>query len=258
MVAASPYQCSMHVLFGSRSFSRSSCLQRCLSSSAKINHVHYSVNRNGFGIVAAMTKNQVIGVNGSLPWKNLTQDKNHFINLTRNKVLIVGRKTFALEDPSLSHIRHARACIVVSRTMNQEDLISLRNANNSTNIETKVLLTRSFDEAVELANAEKHKRMIKSETDEHNVVNETLDCWVAGGEAIYRDALHHSDAVEVQLTHVDMMIDTNQFREVAYFPVEDMNSDAWESSSCRDGELCEFKVWRKKLPPDFADTESGG
>jgi dihydrofolate reductase len=195
-----------------------------------------------------MTKNQVIGVNGSLPWKNLTQDKNHFINLTRNKVLIVGRKTFALEDPSLSHIRHARACIVVSRTMNQEDLISLRNANNSTNIETKVLLARSFDEAVELANAEKHKRMIKSETDEHNVVNETLDCWVAGGEAIYRDALHHSDAVEVQLTHVDMVIDTNQFREVAYFPVGDMNSDAWEKvSSCRDGELCEFKVWRKKI-----------
>src|SRR6056300_1546715 len=99
----------MHALFGSRSFSsRSSCLRRCLSSSAKMTtyHVH-SVNRNGFGIVAAMTQNQVIGVNGSLPWKNLTQDKNHFINLTRNKVLIVGRKTFALEDPSLSHVRHA-------------------------------------------------------------------------------------------------------------------------------------------------------
>ncbi len=210
-------------------------------------HVH-SVNRNGFGIVAAMTKNQVIGVNGSLPWKNLTQDKNHFINLTRNKVLIVGRKTFALEDPSLSHVRHARACIVVSGTMNQEDLISIRNANNSTNIETKLLLARSFDEALELANAEKHKRIIKSETDEH-VDNEMIDCWVAGGEAIYRDALHHSDAVEVQLTHVDMVIDNNQFRDIAYFPVGDMKSDAWEQilSSCRDGELCEFKVWRKKI-----------
>ena len=208
-------------------------------------HVH-RVNRNGFGIVAAMTKNQVIGVNGSLPWKNLTQDKNHFMNLTRNKVLIVGRKTFALEDPSLSHIRHARACIVVSRTMNQEDLISVRNANNSTNIETKMLLARSFDEALELANAEKHRRIIKSEN--VYVDNETIDCWVAGGEAIYRDALHHPDAVEVQLTHVDMMIDTNQFREIAYFPVGDMNKDAWEQvSSCRDGELCEFKVWRKKI-----------
>ena len=196
--------------------------------------------------MGAMTKNHVIGVNGSLPWKNLTQDKNHFINLTRNKVLIVGRKTFALEDPSLSHIRHARACIVVSRTMNQEDLISVGNANNSTNIETKMLLARSFDEALELANAEKHRRIIKSEN--VYVDNETIDCWVAGGEAIYRDALHHPDAVEVQLTHVDMMIDTNQFREIAYFPVGDMNKDAWEQvSSCRDGELCEFKVWRKKI-----------
>ena len=196
--------------------------------------------------MGAMTKNHVIGVNGSLPWKNLTQDKNHFINLTRNKVLIVGRKTFALEDPSLSHIRHARACIVVSRTMNQEDLISVRNANNSTNIETKMLLARSFDEALELANAEKHRRIIKSEN--VYVDNETIDCWVAGGEAMYRDALHHSNAVEVQLTHVDMMIDTNQFREIAYFPVGDMNKDAWEQvSSCRDGELCEFKVWRKKI-----------
>ena len=134
--------------------------------------------------------------------------------------------------------------------MHQEDLISLRNFNNSKTIETKLLLARSFDEALELANAEKHhKRIIKSETDEHNVDKETIDCWVAGGEAIYKDALHHSDAIEVQLTHVDMMIDTNQFRDIAYFPVGDMNKDVWEQvSSRRDGEV-EFKVWRKKLSP---------
>src|SRR5210317_2225901 len=72
-------------------------------------------HRPYFGIVAAVSKNGVIGVNGSLPSWNIPQDRNHFVNLTRNKILIVGRKTFS-EDKSGNHINHVRVCIVISKT----------------------------------------------------------------------------------------------------------------------------------------------
>ena len=250
------YRSSMPV-FGCRLFNPQYCLRRCLSTSTiKVKNTnHAGKHRNGFGIVAAMTSNQVIGVNGSLPWKNLIQDKNHFINLTRNKVLICGRRTFALEDPSLAHIRHCRACIVVSGTMNQEDLIKAKAGSElSDNLTPELMLARSFDEALELANAEKHKkRTLQSDYNENtdNNENAAIDCWVAGGEAIYREALQHADAVEVQLTHVDMMVDTNQFGDVAYFPLGHMNTDdddVWTNFSLRRVGECEFKVWRKNNP----------
>ena len=58
------------------------------------------IHKPNFGVVAAMTNDGVIGINGHLPWSDtpISQDLQHFINLTRNKILIVGRKTFA--DPS--------------------------------------------------------------------------------------------------------------------------------------------------------------
>lgn len=51
-----------------------------------------------FGIIAALTKDGIIGTNGKLPWASIAQDRDHFVNTTRNKILIVGRKTFADED----------------------------------------------------------------------------------------------------------------------------------------------------------------
>lgn len=199
-------------------------------------HKHYLRKRkDGFGIVAAMTSNRVIGVDGSIPWKNLSQDWNHFVSLTRNKVLLVGRKTFGLEDPSLAHIRHCRACVVVSQTMTAEDLIQVKVASGNEHLETDLLLAGSFEEALELARS-------KKSTDD-----DMIDCWVAGGERIYKEALRHRDAVEVQLTHVDMTVDTNHFRDVAFFPVEDINANNFVEVSTKTIGICEFKVIRRKI-----------
>jgi len=206
-------------------------------------------NKNGFGIVAAMTSNQVIGVNGSLPWKNLTQDRNHFVNLTKKKVLIVGRRTFCLEDASLAHIRHCRACIVVSQSINQDDLIAARVDNGSEHMVPELLLARSLEEALELARLEKRKRQRIEQHNNHNGNddNEVIDCWVAGGEAIYKEALQHPDALEVRLTHVDMMVETNQFRNVAFFPLEDMNANGFDEVSTEVVGNCEFMTYRRKI-----------
>lgn len=196
-------------------------------------HHDLGKHEDGFGIIAAMTSNQVIGVDGSLPWKNLPQDWNHFVNLTIDKVLLVGRKTFGLEDPSLAHIRHCRACVVVSQTMTEEDLIAVQVASGNEHMKTDLLLASSFEEALELARS-------KKSTDDGKI-----DCWVGGGERIYKEALRHPDAVEVQLTHVDMTVDTEHSRDVAFFPVEDMNANNFVEVSTKSIGVCEFKVMRK-------------
>jgi dihydrofolate reductase len=44
-------------------------------------------------IIAAMGKNQVIGIKNKLPW-NLPADMKHFIEMTKGKPVIMGMKTF--------------------------------------------------------------------------------------------------------------------------------------------------------------------
>lgn len=46
-------------------------------------------------LVAAMGKNRVIGLNGDMPWRGrLPADVEHFVNTTRGKAVIMGRKTW--------------------------------------------------------------------------------------------------------------------------------------------------------------------
>ena len=44
-------------------------------------------------IIAAMTRNRVIGKNNQLPW-NMPADLAYFKNMTLNKPVIMGRKTY--------------------------------------------------------------------------------------------------------------------------------------------------------------------
>jgi dihydrofolate reductase len=186
-----------------------------------------------FGIVAALTKNGVIGINGSLPWESLTQDRDHFINLTRGKVLILGRKTFVDEDPSGGHVDHARACIVVSSTMYY----------SRSHGSTLVKVARSLDEALVMANK------LNTSSGITKTSNSSIDCWVAGGERLYKDALQHPCAEEVHLTQVDITISTDMLAtkdEVAYFPVDYLNNYGFQEVSKREDGICVFCVYKRQ------------
>lgn len=198
-----------------------------------------------FGIIAAITKDGVIGVDGALPWKrrvedaptNIHLDRERFVTLTRNKILILGRKTFADEDPTGAHVKHARACIVVSKTMNPSDLVEMKRDADSgvvgacfdSSIRPAVRLARSFDEALDMAS--KDLLPIDDGTtygDQGGILNDEglhdIHCWVAGGEMIYKEALQHCNASVVHLTHVDMIVKQNflQHHAIAHYPAKDM------------------------------------
>jgi dihydrofolate reductase len=156
-----------------------------------------------FGIVAAMSRNHIIGVNGHLPW-NITEDRQDFVQLTKGKVLIIGRKTFE-EEPSLSHISHVAKCIVISKTMPKSRM------NISTEVEIHIV--QSFPEALALA-----RRVTSFSADPQSDSPLDMECWVAGGEGVYKVAVLHPSAQILQLTVIDMDVDFQSGTEVARFP----------------------------------------
>lgn len=214
-----------------------------------------TVQKPLFGIVAALTKNRVIGVNGSLPWKHtaIPQDRDHFVKLTHNKILIIGRKSFAEEDPTGAHVNHVRVCIVVSRTMSDSDLVD-RNGG------PELKLARSFDEALDVASHEiaanfkmqSGNAALDNDKDDTCRLskNGTIECWVAGGELIYQEALQHDNADEVHLTHVDMTVDLDQYETtksaIAFFPVDFLERNGFEEVSRVISGICTFCLYKRQ------------
>lgn len=68
-------------------------------------------NVSGYALVAALSKNRVIGVEGDLPWR-LPADLAHFKQLTLGKPIVMGRRT----AESLGRPLPGRRNIVLSRT----------------------------------------------------------------------------------------------------------------------------------------------
>ena len=195
-----------------------------------------------FGIIAALTSQSIIGINGQLPWTNLPADKAHFVNTTRNKVLIIGRKSFAEEDPSGDAVRHARACVVLSSTLDERKLAQLEEKRRGPGLR----LARSFEEALIVAQEVSYETSCESELSDKR----GLDCWVAGGEDIYKEALMHDNLQEVNLTHVNMELeeDLDEFQKnkhVTFFPLDQFHKIGFHQvSNVRDG-ICTFSVYRR-------------
>ena len=213
-------------------------LSTCTSAEIK---PRFGLHSPPFGIIAALTKKNIIGVGGSLPWNNLPQDRAHFVQTTTNKILIIGRKSFAEEDPSGNHVAHSRACIVLSKTMHYEELIRLKLLRGGPDLK----LARSFDEALEIAhtlcNSEKNNEV------------ESINCWIVGGGDVYREALQHVNLQEVNLTFVDNCIideeldqqNVNEQYNVTFFPMDIfVRLDLDEVSRSRDG-TCTFCVYKR-------------
>ena len=198
---------------------------------------------DAFGIVAAVcTPNSparsegIIGVNGKLPWGSLPSDREIFERLTRDRVIVLGRKTLLNErDGDLDHVRHAKHCIVVSESISSlgSDPRLIRPHNDLGFLK----LARSLEEALDLArelatesdNQIRDGKIQQEGDNEMNGIdsenpplssNNHIRCWVAGGERLYEEALQHRSALELHLSVIDMEIDltASDFAHVAMFP----------------------------------------
>jgi dihydrofolate reductase len=119
------------------------------------------------GIIAAVSQNGVIGVDGSIPW-NYPEDMRHFRLTTLNSVIIMGRKTFE----SIGKPLPKRKNIVISSN------------------QIKELTNYSPFEIEQFSTIE----------DAFDNIKESSDIWFIGGAKIYEAAMSYADEIHLTLT----------------------------------------------------------
>lgn len=122
-------------------------------------------------IIAAMSKNFVIGNNGKIPWK-IPGEQKRFKELTTGKTIIIGRKSFEEIGKPLPN----RKSIVISKTK-----------------------SFSADNCVTVPNLEDAFALCKDEK----------EIFIAGGGQIYKDTINI--AKKIYLTIVEAEIDGDVF-----------------------------------------------
>lgn len=126
-------------------------------------------------LIAAMSKNRVIGVNQSLPW-NIPEDLKRFRAITKNHVCIMGRKTFDSVGRPLP---------------NRTNIVVTRNPDFSYD---GVVVVPSVEAALEKA-----KTLIKDPNEE---------VFILGGGEIYRQTIGIADKIYLTVIGRDFDGDT--------------------------------------------------
>jgi dihydrofolate reductase len=125
-------------------------------------------------LIAGIAQNNCIGNNGALPW-HIPEDLKHFKELTTNKTVVMGRKTWE----SLP-----------------EKFRPLPNRKN-------VVITRQTDYA-----APEGVLTFSSTTDAFAQLA-TEDIFIIGGAELYKQTIDQADALEI--THIDQTVEGDAF-----------------------------------------------
>lgn len=120
-------------------------------------------------LVAALSRNRVIGANGGLPWR-LPDDQRFFKELTHGHCLVMGRATFE----SIGRPLPGRTTLVLSRRPGT--------------VAAGAIVVHDFDAALEIARARGEKEV-----------------FVVGGADVYALALPRAD--RLYLTRVDAVVE---------------------------------------------------
>lgn len=106
-------------------------------------------------LIAACSKNRVIGCNGKIPW-NIPTERDRFKELTKGKFVIMGRKSFE----EISHALSYCTIIVVSKSLKK--------------VPKGCLLTSSLEQAIAFCGK---------------------DVIIAGGQEIYEKTIQLADLI---------------------------------------------------------------
>lgn len=122
-------------------------------------------------LIVAVTKNNVIGNNGIIPWE-IKGEQKRFKELTIGKTIIIGRKSFEEIGKPLPN----RKTILISNTQRIE----------SENCTTVNSLFEAF-----------------------NLINDEDEVFVAGGGQVYKESFPYAD--RIYITVIDKIIDGNVY-----------------------------------------------
>ncbi len=149
-------------------------------------HAPDAVRRVRIVLIAAASENNIIGIDGGLPWR-LPDDLRHFKRETIGRPVIMGRKTF---DELFGKPLPDRVNIIVSRTLKEAP---------------GAIVKTSLDEAVEYAGYLLAESLsAQQENPAHPQAPPPEICIIGGGE-IYRQSLPR--ATHITLTRVHAVVE---------------------------------------------------
>lgn len=122
-------------------------------------------------LIAAVSDNNVIGLNGSIPW-NIPEDLVRFKKLTIGHPVIMGRTTYEFLPPRFRPLPQ-RKNVIISSTMKPIE---------------GIYVARNIDEALELTAKE--------------------NPYVIGGQKVYESFLLYTNRLEITRVHRDFRGDT--------------------------------------------------
>ena len=111
-------------------------------------------------IIAAVSENNVIGINGKIPWK-IPEDMENFRKLTTSQVVIMGRKTFE----SIGRPLADRINIVVSKNQKKDH---------------GIFVADSLEKALEFGKTFQEREI-----------------FLCGGERIYTEGMNYADTLYI-------------------------------------------------------------
>ncbi len=108
--------------------------------------------KNNISLIVALAKNNIIGLNNTLPW-HLPEDLKHFRALTTGHHIIMGRKTYE----SLGRLLPGRTTVIVTRNRDYK----LDGALIAHSLDAAVALCHHDDEVFVIGGAELYQAGIK-------------------------------------------------------------------------------------------------
>ena len=166
-----------------------------------------ATNQMNISIIAAVDKNNLIGINGCLPW-HYKEDLARFKDMTINNAVIMGHSTFKSIG---SHPLKNRLNVVISRTY-KPGLCS-----------TGAVFAHSHQDAIKVC-----------------YENGYNDVFIIGGESVYREAMNYADKIYLTMINAEHYINET----AKFFPKIGKN---WNHVATEFGEFVKFRTYLKNV-----------
>ncbi len=167
-------------------------------------------------IIVAMTRDRVIGKDGTIPWCD-PEDMRHFKQTTTGHAVIMGRKTYESIGKPLPNRRN----IVITR---KPDYVPPTLGPPAHGSESSIDIVSSLDDALKLCRDRKEAK-----------------AFIIGGAQIYQLALPIAD--EMIVTHIDQ----SDIEGDTYFPP--WNDSDWSRASETDAHSLRIATYRRTPKP---------
>lgn len=173
-------------------------------------------------LIAAVSRNNVIGIEGKIPWhkdrdKNrllIKEDFEHFKSLTRGYPIIMGRVTYESIPRKFRPLPERQKVVLTSDTSFSE---------------RGVYVARSLEDALDVL----RDRRVHVEGIDYTKI------FIGGGQKVYQAAM--SNATSLEITHVDQHVEGQKMR---YFPKIDPTK--WKEQKRENKEGYSFVTYVKK------------